>query len=148
MSESRGIFRLVLYTPRAKLLECRLKSLVLPAHDGQIGILRNHSPMLCKLGMGIMQAHGIVSGVEGQEEAYFLIDGGFCRVSENFVLILASDVTSFGGMGMEEVEKMVSEAKKLLHGDKYNRQLRHHDVEKASLMVHLAEMAGMNTEAM
>ena len=144
-----GTFRCVLYTPRAKLLDCRLRSLILPAVDGQIGILRNHIPMLCKLGLGIMQARDIVSGEKGETiDDFFLIDGGFARISENFVTVLAYDVTAFSGHKMEEVDNIIEKAEKLIQGDRYALQHRLHDIQKASLVLHLAEMAGIKTKTL
>ena len=59
--ELLGKFRCVVLTPRAKLLDCKTRSITLPAHDGQIGVLQNHMPMLCKLGMGIMEVREFVT---------------------------------------------------------------------------------------
>ena len=145
VAQTRRIFRCVLLTPRNKLLDCRMSSLILPAHDGQVGILRNHIPMLCKLGLGIMQAKNIVSGVaEGTTEVFFLIEGGFCRVSENFVTVLAYEATTFDGMKTEDIDKTIGHAERLLAGDSYARQSRSHDVKKASLLLRLAQMADLS----
>ncbi len=134
----RGVFRCVLLTPGAKLLDCKAGALVLPAHDGQIGILRNHAPMLCKLGVGIMQ----VRNIAGREDAFFLIDGGFARVSENFVTVLADEVTTFEGAEREEAEAVAAKARQIVVGGAYiRRQMGEVDVEKARLVVKLARLA-------
>ena len=54
-------FRCVVLTPRAKLLDCKTHSITLPAHDGQMGVWRDHMPMLCRLGLGIMEVHDFVT---------------------------------------------------------------------------------------
>lgn len=144
MAITRGTFRCVLLTPNRRLLDCRAGSLVVPSHDGQLGILRNHIPMLCKLGLGIMLVRDVTVG-KGRPvpDMSFLIDGGFVRVSENNVTVLAYDATSFEGVDMDEVEAMISEAKRLLAGDAYTKQRRAHDVEKAAVLMRLAEGAGL-----
>jgi F0F1-type ATP synthase epsilon subunit len=48
-------FHCELIDPTGKLLDCQVAAVVLPAHDGQIGILYNHMPMLCQLGLGTMR---------------------------------------------------------------------------------------------
>jgi F0F1-type ATP synthase epsilon subunit len=48
-------FHCELIDPTGKLLDCQVTAVVLPAHDGQIGILYNHMPMLCQLGLGTMR---------------------------------------------------------------------------------------------
>ena len=144
MSISLGTFRFVLQTPSAQLLDCRAGFINVPAHDGQMGILRNHMPILCKLGLGILQVKDIVyeKGRPGKDK-FFLVDGGFAKVSENNVTILAYSVESFEGMEMSDVEAIISNSKKLLAGDKYAQQAKKHDIEKASVFIQLAKTAGL-----
>jgi F0F1-type ATP synthase epsilon subunit len=85
---------------------CRAGSLVVPAHDGQLGILRNHSPLLSELGFGIMQVREMVN----RPDAFFIVEGGFIRVSENHVTVLAYEVTTFEGKDEKQVENMLSSA--------------------------------------
>jgi ATP synthase F1 epsilon subunit len=137
---SHGKFRIVLLTPKAKLLECRCGSVVLPAHDGQLGILRNHCPLLSKLGFGIMQVHEIVD----RSDAYFILNGGFVRVSENHITVLAYEVTTFEGMSPDQVEQLVSEAESVVAGQNYIRSQQDVlDQKKAKFIVKMAEMAAV-----
>ena len=140
---SRGIFRVILLTPRAKLLDCRAGSLVIPAHDGQRGILRNHCPMLAKLSMGILQVREIAN----RPDAFYILQGGFVRATENHVTVLAYDVTTFEGLDEEKIQKMVSEAQSVIVGKEYIRTQRQEvDVDKARLIVRMAQLAGIETE--
>lgn len=137
---SYGKFHIVLLTPKAKLLDCRCGSIVLPAYDGQLGILRNHCPVLSELGFGIMQVHEIV----GRPDAYFIINGGFVRVSENHVTVLAYDVITFEGMSQEEIERLTSHAQSVVAGQDYIRtQQEAIDQKKAKFIVQMAEMVSV-----
>ena len=137
---SHGKFRVVLLTPKAKLLDARVGSLVLPAHDGQMGILRNHCPTLAELGFGIMQIHEIAD----RPDAFYIIEGGFVRVSENHVTVLAYDVTTFQGKEPKTVEEMVSHAHSVVAGQEYIRtQQEAIDLKKAKFIVHMAELASI-----
>ena len=137
---STGTFRVVLLTPEAKLLDCRAGSVILPGHDGLLGILRNHAPMLCKLGLGIMQVREIADRADG----FFLIEGGFARVSENYLTVLAYSVTTFEGMDRHESEQIVSEARSVVVGKAYIRaQMEEVDVEKAALLVKLGRLSSI-----
>lgn len=139
---SWGKFRIVLLTPTARLLECRCGSVVLPAHDGQVGILRNHCPMLSELGFGIMQVREIAD----RPDAFFIINGGFVRVSENHVTVLAYEVTTFEGMDAEAVEQLVSHAHSVVAGQDYIRtQQEAIDHQKAKYIVRMAELASMHS---
>ncbi len=135
---SRGTFRCVLLTPGGKLLDCKAGALVLPAHDGLRGVLRNHAPMLCKLGVGIVE----VRQIAGRGDAFFLIDGGFARISENFVTVLAHEVTTFEGMERDEAERIVSRARSIVIGGAYiSRQIGAGDMERAKQLVKLARLS-------
>ena len=81
MALSLGTFKFILNTPTAKLLDCRAGAVIVPSHDGQMGILRNHVPMLTKLGLGILQVKDITleKGRPGKDR-HFLVDGGFVRI--------------------------------------------------------------------
>ena len=88
-------FQCELIGPAGKLLDCRTTSVVFPAHDGQVGILYDHMPMLSQLGLGIMRvAQSSERGPRKRRirrEAKFFIDGGFALVAENSVTIIAYD---------------------------------------------------------
>ena len=139
---SHGKFRVVLLTPKAKLLETRVGSVVVPAHDGQMGILRNHCPTLAELGFGIMQVREIAD----RPDAFYIIEGGFVRISENHVTVLAYDVTTFEGKDPEAVESMISHARSVVAGQEYIRsQQESIDHRKAAFITQMAELASVES---
>ncbi len=139
---SRGKFRVVLLTPKAKLLDAKVGSVVVPAHDGQMGILRNHCPTLAALGFGIMQVREIVE----RSDAFYIIEGGFVRISENHVTVLAYAVTTFEGKSPEAVESMISHAQSVVAGQEYIRsQQESIDQRKAGFITQMAEMASVES---
>ena len=122
------------------MLDCRAGSLLLPAHDGQRGVLRNHAPMLCKLATGIVQ----VKEIAGRGDVFFAIDGGFVRINENSITILAYDVITFDGMEQAEAEDIIAKARQIVVGQAYIRvQVGKVDTERAALLVKLAELSGI-----
>ena len=137
---SKGKFRIVLMTPKAKLLDCRAGSVILPAHDGQMGIMRNHCPVLSELGFGILQVHEIPD----RPDAHFVIEGGFVRISENHVTVLAYDVTTFEGMEKKDADALISHAQSVMAGQEYIRSQQDAiDQRKAKFIVQMAEMASL-----
>ncbi len=139
---TRGLFRVILLTPRSKLLDCRAGSLIVPAHDGQRGILRNHCPMLAKLTLGILEVRQILD----RPDAFYLLEGGFVRVTENHVTVLAYDAMSFEGMDPEQTQQMITEAQTVLVGKEYIRTQRGQvDVEHSRLIVRMARLSGLET---
>lgn len=134
-----------LITRNRVLLDCMAHSVIVPSIDGQLGIMRGHSPLVCELALGIMSAKKVRDS-EGNQMAdqYFLIGGGFVNVVENSITVLAYDVMVFEGIAMEDVDKMVEQADKLLEADAYARQTRGKDIKKADLIKQLARMIKTN----
>lgn len=139
-----GTFQCVVQTPHGCLLDCKSVSVVLPAHDGMRGILRNHAPMLCRLARGIVE----VKEIAGRKDAFFLVNGGFARISENYLIILADDVSSFEGMDQAEIDKMVSDAKSLVVAGAYmtTQTGEDADVDRARLITKMARLSSVDPE--
>jgi|SRR6185437_4589943 len=79
-------FRCVVVTPEQQTLDESVSQVVLPAHDGLIGILTDRSPLLVKLGIGPLR----VDLAGGQSRTYF-IDGGIAQMKSNNLTILTNE---------------------------------------------------------
>jgi F-type H+-transporting ATPase subunit epsilon len=135
-----GKFHFIVLTPSATVLECRTPSVTLPAHDGQIGILRDHMPMLCRLGLGIMEVRDFITDQNQRpSNASFVIDGGFVRISKNVVMVLAYDVVSKNDTDKDKAQKMFDEANKLSGNDAQILDKRQHDLKKAALLMQMLQ---------
>lgn len=145
--ELLGKFRCVVLAPRAKLLDCKTHSITLPAHDGQIGVLRNHMPILCKLGLGVMEVRDCTTDDDQNSGSVsFLIDGGFVQISNNVVAVLAYDVIAAADVDAAKAEKMLAEADKLSGDDVEAMRRRQHDIKKATLLLQMAQIAASRKE--
>ena len=71
-----------LITPEKTVFEDQADMVVLPAWDGEVGILRGHAPMMALLGSGTMRVTR-----NGAEETFF-VSGGFMQVVDNVVSVL------------------------------------------------------------
>lgn len=140
-----GKFRVVLLTPKASLLDCRAGSVVLPGEDGYFGVLRNHCPVLSTLKKGIMQ----VREIPDRADAFFVVEGGFVRVGENHMTVLAYEVTTFEGLNEKAIEHMLSHARSVVAGQEYIRAQQDAvmDSDKARWIVRMAAMAGIGQAA-
>ena len=77
-----GTFHLSVITPERAVLETDATFVAFPAHDGEVGILRNRAPLLHRLGSGILRAET----PEGRQELF--VDGGFAQMVDNRLTIL------------------------------------------------------------
>ncbi len=76
-------FNLSVISPERKLFEGPARFVVVPAYDGEIGILHDHAPLMALLGDGALR----IETERGTRR--FRIAGGFVQVVNNEVSILS-----------------------------------------------------------
>ena len=76
-------FKLEIVSPDRKLFDSEVEGLVVPAHEGYLGVLAGHAPLL-----SILQPGEIAARVDGKAQ-YFATSGGFMDVQPKVVRILA-----------------------------------------------------------
>jgi F0F1-type ATP synthase epsilon subunit len=139
-------FRCAVIAPAGRLLDCKAVSVVFPAHDGQIGVLYNHMPMFCELGLGVMEvtcarpdenAQEDLSAGRSADKIRLLIDGGFALISSNLFTIIASDAICGRGLEKEKVEQMLEKSRKKLAGGALTAEHRQHEVKKNAFLASL-----------
>lgn len=92
--------RLMVVTPERQVLDESVDSVVIPAHDGELGILRNRAALMCELGVGQLRY------TAGSRTERLFIDGGFAQVHANEVTVL----TERSCTPAEITEAMIAEA--------------------------------------
>ncbi len=76
----------VVVTPERTELDVPAESITVPLYDGEMGILKGHSPVVGRLGFGLLR---IKQG--GTSQNYF-VEGGFVQVANNVVSVLTDKV--------------------------------------------------------
>ena len=100
-------FRVELLTPQWSTASGECTFAVLPAWDGEIGILAGRAPLVCRLGPG-----ELVLEVSGRREGYYL-DGGFARMAGNELTVLADRAWPSGEVSEEAARSGMAEARGL-----------------------------------
>ena len=80
-------FNCSVVTPERAVLECEATFAALPAHDGEIGILFNRAPLLCRLGRGKLRIES------GDEKHVLMVAGGFAEMVANRLTVLTEEAT-------------------------------------------------------
>jgi F-type H+-transporting ATPase subunit epsilon len=75
--------QLSIISPERVVFEGEGDQIVVPAWDGEVGILRDHAPMMLLLGTGDVRVR------RGETEERFFISGGFLQVIDNKVTVLS-----------------------------------------------------------
>lgn len=78
--------RVTVISPESAVFDGEADSVIVPAFDGELGILANHAPLMTVLGTGTLTVRA------GGTSRRFHVQGGFLQVVQNSVRILAEHV--------------------------------------------------------
>ena len=141
MSEDRT-FQCIVIAPTGKLLDCRSPSVVFPAHDGQVGVMRDHMPFFCKLGLGIMEVKPLPAGTQAPKSSFMLVDGGFAVVCENLLKVVSYDVIAPAEIKPEAIEHIRTGITKKLQAPTLAPSERLRLTHKLSMLNEVVELSG------
>ena len=78
-----GPLRVSVISPAQVIFEGEADSVIAPAYDGELGILRGHAPLMALLGQGEVRIR------RGNDTETFQVAGGFLQVVDNTVTVLS-----------------------------------------------------------
>tara|TARA_B100001175_G_scaffold172411_1_gene146314 strand:- start:723 stop:1115 length:393 start_codon:yes stop_codon:yes gene_type:complete len=79
---------------------------VVPAFEGEMGILKDHIPIISFLKPGIIKVLR-----KSEEESYFIEDG-ILEFKENHLSILTSSIIKVSDLSKEKIDKIISDSEK------------------------------------
>ncbi len=100
--------RCVVVTPDRQVLDVLAVDVVFPAHDGLVGICRDHSPFLCKLGMGLLRYRD-----KQNNSVAMFISNGFGQVRDNEVTIITSEAIAESQINALQAEQELLDAEEM-----------------------------------
>src|SRR5438105_5989938 len=83
MADLPSKIHLVVVTRERKIIEIHVDEVILPAYDGEIGVLPGHTPLLTVLKVGIMRYR------EGGKTSSLVLSWGFAEVLADRVIVMA-----------------------------------------------------------
>ena len=93
-------FTIEIITPDKSILNLETNEVTIPSYEGQMGILKDHIPLITFLRPGVIY-------IKNQEKKYF-VEEGTVEFSENKLLILTStarDLTEFNQDSILDLKK-------------------------------------------
>lgn len=78
-----GGLHVIVISPEKTIFDGPADSVVAPAWDGELGILRGHAPLMAVLGSGALRV------TTGGSVEQFRVEGGFLQVARNVVTVLS-----------------------------------------------------------
>jgi F-type H+-transporting ATPase subunit epsilon len=100
---------LEIVTPEKLLLSRPVDMVVIPASEGDMGVLEGHAPMIVMLRGGVI---ALYDGEQITDQMY--VDGGFAEVTPERCTVLANEVMPAGELSREEGERRLAEAETTL----------------------------------
>ena len=92
-------------TPEKPIFEGTADMVVVPAHDGELGILPKHARLLSSLGLGSLRIQ------EGGAVSRWFLEGGFVQVRDNLVTVLCERAVTFDSLDPDEADRLADRAK-------------------------------------
>jgi F-type H+-transporting ATPase subunit epsilon len=77
-------------SPEKTLFQGDAESVVVPAFDGELGILRGHAPLMTLIGNGVLRIR--IPG--GQSEQRFNVNGGFLQIADDNVRVVTESASA------------------------------------------------------
>ncbi len=98
---------LEIVSPERLLLSRPVDMAVIPAAEGEIGVLPNHAPMIVLLRGGVIAIH---EGGRVTDRLY--VSGGFAEITPERCTILADEAVPVGELSKAEGERRLDEAER------------------------------------
>jgi len=90
-------------TPEGALFDGAVNLAVIQAHNGEMGFMYNHSPLISELGIGEIR----LSDTNGTK--YLVVEGGIVEIRDNKIIILAENAYKKEDLDVQELEARLKE---------------------------------------
>ena len=100
-------FSIEIITPDRPILKMETSEVVIPSFEGEMGILKDHIPLITFLRPGIIN-------IKAGTEQKFFVEEGTVEFSNNNLLILTSTVVEVTKMNKKFIDSLISMSKKKL----------------------------------
>ena len=112
-------FNLEIVSPEKSFLKKdNVTEVVVPAFEGEMGILKDHISIISFLKPGIIKISS------ENEENSFYVDDGIVEFKDNTLSILTSNIFDIKNSDKSKIQDMIKEAEKDLSSDKHDDQKR------------------------
>ena len=104
-----------------------IQEVVLPSYEGEMGILKDHIPIISFLRPGIVK---ILKSSENVNS--FFIQDGIIEFYNNNLTILSTKIINIKNLNKEKIDQLITEIEKILNDEKLNddgRYLAHHKID-------------------
>ena len=111
-------FTVEIITPSKSILKTDTSEVIIPSYEGQMGILKDHIPLITFLRPGLIL-------IKNQEEKKFYVEEGTVEFSNNNLLILTSTVKDLKSLDKKIIDDLLKDAEKKLQSSELKDKERY-----------------------
>ena len=111
-------FTIEIFSPDRSILKIETSEVVIPSFEGEMGILKDHIPLITFLRPGIIN-------IKASTEQKFFVEEGTVEFSNNNLLILTSTATEVIKMKKKFIDNLINESEKKLDNDEISDKERY-----------------------
>ncbi len=100
-----GKFKVEIISPEQKILNTEASEVTIPSYEGQMGILKDHIPLITFLRPGFIS-------VQNQVESKYFVEEGTVEFSANSLLILTSSAKDLKNLQKNSINNLLEEAER------------------------------------
>ena len=104
-------FTVEIISPSRLILKADSSEVTIPAYEGQIGILKDHVPLITFLRPGLIS-------IKSEDEKIFFVEDGTVEFNNNVLLILTSTAKILNELNKIEIDEMIRRSNELLENNK------------------------------
>ena len=104
-------FIVEIISPSRLILKTNSSEVTIPAYEGQIGILKDHVPLITFLRPGLIS-------IKSEDEKIFFVEDGTVEFNNNVLLILTSTAKILNELNKIEIDEMIRRSNELLENNK------------------------------
>ena len=111
-------FSIEIISPDRSILKMETSEVVIPSFEGEMGILRDHIPLITFLRPGIIN-------IKAETEQKFFVEEGTVEFSNNNLLILTSTAVEVTKMNKKFIDTLISVSEKKLDNNEISDKERY-----------------------
>jgi len=114
-------FKLEIVSPEKLFFsEDNIEEVVIPAYEGEMGILKDHIPIISFLKPGILKLYN-----SQNKEEKFYIEDGVVEFNDNCLTVLTSKISDIKDLKANVISEIISESEKKLEDQNINDNERY-----------------------
>ena len=100
-------FTLEIISPDRQIIKIETSEVIIPAYEGEIGILKDHIPLITFLRPGLIQ-------IQGESDKKYFVEDGTVEFANNNLLILTSTAKEIQELDKNLIDSIISSAENKL----------------------------------